>query len=218
MPLLRDVCVTGTEAQIRGNLRKIGYDIQKLSGQIVQGPLNDYINFVWKRTLAFVAKQLIAASKAYPDDIDAFAWRTRNVLECLVLVGYVGRDVSIAKSFAAQIASDEKFLLEGFVKIAKESHDIRPLTDRIEHIHRVLGKHGHEDSKPFSLKQIAKGDLKDDVDSMKRTFDKYFHPTGWSILADSDQRDFYWEPMILNIQSYGLQLQQLGTTVLRLEI
>lgn len=204
MQRLKDIVRNGTDAQVRGNFANIANRIEDCASRIRLGPLNDYEGLVSQRLLFASAKEVRAAAPHLRKDIFAFAWRVRNIFECMLLLNHVAAAPGNASAFAAQKGGDERTILDGLISLAERgTPDTKLLEARSKHLSAVLSKHGLERASPWRMDVVAQEvGMRSEYDAFYKLYSKYVHPSSWSILSDPDEYEApeHWQIFLLQGQ------------------
>lgn len=121
MTELKDHLKVGTNEDIKQNLEKCATQLLAIASTVPVRPVNDYVGYAGQRIIRYAAAQISKSASAIGSDIFLFAWRTRNILEALILMKYVLSGEDNAKSFLAQKIGDEVTILEGVLGLESES-------------------------------------------------------------------------------------------------
>lgn len=207
MRRLKDIVCPGSDAQVRGNFANIANRIEACAGRIQLLPVDDYIGLVSQRLLRTSAREVRAAAPLWRKDIFAFAWRVRNIFECLLLLNRVASSPEQASNFAAQKGSDERSILDGLTSLVEaENLDVALLQARSAHISTTLTKHGYDRASPWRMDLVAQNvGMKPEYDAFYKLYSKYVHPSAWSVLADSDEYEApeYWQVFLIQGQLHA---------------
>jgi len=210
MQRLKDIVRNGTDAQVRGNFANIANRIEGCASRIRLGPLNDYGGLVSQRLLIASAKEVRAAAPHWRKDIFAFAWRIRNIFECMLLLNRIVANPGHASAFAAQKGSDERTILDGLLSLTeRETPETELLEARSRHLSAVLSKHGFDRASPWRMDVVAQEvGMKSEYDAFYKLYSKYVHPSSWSVLADPDEYEApeYWQIFLLQGQLHAHQI------------
>lgn len=214
MTRLRDIVKTGSAPQIRGNFAQIANRLEATSAKVHQCPVDDFQGIAVKKLLLHMARDVRAAAPLYKKDLFAFAWRTRNVFEAMLLLKYVASSGEAARRFIGQKGGDEKAIWDGLIALA-EPGDTRVdlLKGRRDHIAAVLGKHGFERASPWRVEQIAEWvEMTSEYAGFYKLYSKYVHPSAWTVLSDQDEYDFesVWEIFLVQGQLHAQHSVRVG--------
>jgi hypothetical protein len=210
MQRLKDIVRQGSDPEIRGNFANIANRLEGCAGHIQIEPFNDYVGLVSQRLLKSAAREVRAAASQYRKDIFAFAWRVRNIFECMLILKRVASGVDQAAAYAAQKGSDERSILDGLISLADGSTaDTTLLEQRSQHISKTLAKSGFDRASPWRMDVVAQQvGMKSEYDAFYKLYSKYVHPSSWNVLADPDEYEAppYWQIFLIQGQLHALHI------------
>jgi len=220
MKRVKDHVRQGSEPQIRGNLADISTQLARCAAKLPIEPIDDYIGLVSTRLLRTISRDLRLAAPQFKKDIFAFAWRTRNIFESVLLLAYTYSNAEFAAQFAAQKLGDERTILDGFTSLADPSMpEVQLLRDRSEKASRVLAKHGFDRASPWRMDQVAASvGMKDEYAGFYKMYSKYVHPSAWGVLSEPDEYEPepYWNVFLIQAQLHSLHAVSIGKDLIAL--
>lgn len=207
MTKLKNYLRVGMNQDIKTNLEKCASQLLAISSTVPVRPVDDFVGYSGQRIIRYVAGQVSNASSAVGTDITLFAWRTRNILEGLMLLKFVLLEEKNARAFLAQKIGDEVTILEGVLGLETDStDDVSPVIDRIEKGKKLISKHGFEKATPWRMDFLsAQVGMSKEYNAFYKLFSKYVHPSSWTISSDKDEyeNELYWQTFLINAQLYS---------------
>jgi hypothetical protein len=144
--------------------------------------------------------------QALDDSADAIALPVRNVFELNIIVRYVLTSDDNLARWVAEVATDERVILEGILKLSEgDSLEAeRQLRERLKQIEATLKRHGKSASRTQQVSALAAAvNLKTEYDAFFKLYSKYVHPSSWLVNSPPEHLD-EWKPILaLQAQLYA---------------
>jgi hypothetical protein len=150
--------------------------------------------------------ELTRIHQALDDSPDLIALPARNLFELNIIVRYVlTSDENLAR-WVAEVATDERAILEGILKLSQgDSPEAeRPLRERLTQIDATLKRQGKSARPTQQVSALATAvNLKMEYDAFFKLYSKYVHPSSWFVNSPPERLDEWKSILALQAQLYA---------------
>jgi hypothetical protein len=115
-------------------------------------------------------------------DIEELAWSVRNLHEIDLTLRYVLQSAEYLDEWTAQMLTDEKDVVEGFLSLADKlpAQDRVQFEQRLQRIQEASRKLGLQMRRPWSMRHLAQATSRErEYDTFDKFFSKFVHPSSW---------------------------------------
>lgn len=190
---IEDKVKFGSYEEIENNLSCLGLELRRCALDMPVGKKDDYIGFALCKLVSYAASLTETLISFLKMSIELNAWTARNLFECYLIASYIISDISNAKEFLAQKATDELEIYESLLTLkhsgtTKDAE--KPVLERMEHIRNTMKKHSLAKLNHWTVSRLAKQTgNKEEYDVFFKLYSKYVHPSSWLINGEKSEFD-----------------------------